>query len=367
MNLYKNIEELFKRTIVIGDIHGCFDELMKLLEIIEYSSDDLIISVGDMVDRGPQSWEVVKFFKSNPNIYSVLGNHERRVSGVIKGSSQPAWSQLHSLSKLAPEERQMWSQWFDELPAVIETKYAIITHARLDPIKSIKNQDPYYTCAVGGESVKIELDDNGIPSWYNKFVDNYQIKKPICIGHISYSKVELIKGKLYALDTDAVHAGVLTAIIFPEKKIVSIKVKENYYDKSYKEWIIQKYSSMDVSTIKLSKIESIIKQSQINEFEQKIIRSFHDKFYQFSFLGKAEKLKALIPRRLGTLPNIGKEKGEYFSRLNTLLIDANQKKLIKILLTQKNINVHMFINLFPTLSLLEIDKVFKSLEEFLNI
>jgi len=63
----------YRRTIVVGDIHGCFTEFISLLKLIDFSSDDLLVVVGDFVDRGPQSWKVAKYIRDTANIFSVLG------------------------------------------------------------------------------------------------------------------------------------------------------------------------------------------------------------------------------------------------------------------------------------------------------
>lgn len=52
-----------KKTIVIGDIHGCYDEMIALINKIGVTDDDLIVSLGDIVDRGNKSLEVYHFFK----------------------------------------------------------------------------------------------------------------------------------------------------------------------------------------------------------------------------------------------------------------------------------------------------------------
>lgn len=85
---------------MVGDIHGYFAELQKLLKKINFSEKDVLVAVGDLVDRGPGTWDVARFFHETPNAFSVLGNHERRLAGTIRGTSDPAWSQRHTLSKL---------------------------------------------------------------------------------------------------------------------------------------------------------------------------------------------------------------------------------------------------------------------------
>ena len=68
-----------KRHFVVGDIHGRYDTFISLLEAIDYNEEtDMIYSVGDLIDRGPKSVEVVKFFQQG-NTWAVLGNHEQMV------------------------------------------------------------------------------------------------------------------------------------------------------------------------------------------------------------------------------------------------------------------------------------------------
>ncbi len=68
-----------KRHFVVGDIHGRYTTFLNLLEAIDYDdTTDMIYSVGDLIDRGPQSVEVVEFFKQ-PNCWASRGNHEQMV------------------------------------------------------------------------------------------------------------------------------------------------------------------------------------------------------------------------------------------------------------------------------------------------
>lgn len=56
MTPYLNIETAAQRTIVVGDIHGCIDEVWDLLDLTGFSYSDILVAVGDMVDLGPDSW-----------------------------------------------------------------------------------------------------------------------------------------------------------------------------------------------------------------------------------------------------------------------------------------------------------------------
>lgn len=63
------------RTFIVGDIHGFFDELMELTEKVGLTNGDLLISLGDIVDRGNKSKEVYAYFVNRPNSIVLMGNH----------------------------------------------------------------------------------------------------------------------------------------------------------------------------------------------------------------------------------------------------------------------------------------------------
>ena len=62
---------------VIGDIHGYADTFVALLGNLNLNSRDRVVLLGDLVDRGPRSCEVIRIARENEQIYSVLGNHEQ--------------------------------------------------------------------------------------------------------------------------------------------------------------------------------------------------------------------------------------------------------------------------------------------------
>ncbi len=66
------------KTLLIGDIHGCYTELLDLVEQAGLSGDDRIIALGDIVDRGPDTPQVLEFFRSRPKSLLLMGNHERK-------------------------------------------------------------------------------------------------------------------------------------------------------------------------------------------------------------------------------------------------------------------------------------------------
>lgn len=79
----RQIEAELQRTLdeggnvwAIGDVHGYADTLLPLLDSLNLSSRDRVVLLGDLVDRGPRSCEVIRIARENPQIFSVLGNHE---------------------------------------------------------------------------------------------------------------------------------------------------------------------------------------------------------------------------------------------------------------------------------------------------
>jgi serine/threonine protein phosphatase 1 len=108
---YQFIDGPFRRTIVVGDIHGCLRELGLLLRAVGFGADDLLIGAGDFMDRGPASWEVARFFRDAANASSVLGNHERRIAGAIRGTCLPAWTQELTISRIPEGDRLAWADY----------------------------------------------------------------------------------------------------------------------------------------------------------------------------------------------------------------------------------------------------------------
>ena len=64
------------RTLIIGDIHGCFDELSALVDLFQPNHDDRVIAVGDLTVKGPKSREVLDLFMTDYSLSSVIGNHD---------------------------------------------------------------------------------------------------------------------------------------------------------------------------------------------------------------------------------------------------------------------------------------------------
>jgi serine/threonine protein phosphatase 1 len=312
-NPYKAVQDPVGRTIVVGDIHGCWAELQELLGIVAFGHEDTLVAVGDLLDRGPATWSVARFFRNTPNVYSVIGNHERRVAGVIRGTSHPAWSQKQSLSLLPKEEQEGWAGWLETLPAVIETPHAIIAHARLDPGKPLTQQDSHFTAAVGGPSVKIALDSEGVPLWFGQM----RFKKPVCVGHVGYDRVVLLPNSLYALDTRAVHGGQLSAVVFPGGTVVQVPAARNHHQETYRAWRMSHLpSSTDPMGWSLAQAVKVLSAREDDRAQYATeIASLMTVIQGLDLAAYGHQLQSILLQHFGQVPAPGLERGEFFKRI----------------------------------------------------
>lgn len=332
----------YNRTIVVGDIHGCFSELQTLLEKVGFCSSDLLVSVGDILDRGPDSWRVAKFFRDTDNAYLVKGNHERRVSGTILGRTQPANTQRHTLSRLSYQELYDWAAWLDALPVMIETDHALVAHAQVDPSKALSEQSERHVCGVRAE---ISLDDSGVPVWFSP----RQFEKPLCIGHKSYPLVDLIPGKLYASDTDCCYGGKLTAIIFPGSEIVSVHAERDWFTQSKQQW------REELMILSLSNEEVLLQLAESNK-DCSSYRRLIDKLNELGLEQFIEEGAELLQQRFGLMPAEGKERGQYLRRINSELKEKMAKRIVVRLLEGRYPTVDSLLSDFKSYTLDQLAK-----------
>jgi len=121
-------------TFAIGDIHGCFRTLQKLLERLAFDpTQDRILLVGDLVNRGPSSLEVLRWAKQlGTRINLVLGNHDLRLLGYAAGITLPKKdSPLKSVLN-APDCNHLIN-WLRHQPLVYQEGTFVLVHAGLLP------------------------------------------------------------------------------------------------------------------------------------------------------------------------------------------------------------------------------------------
>jgi bis(5'-nucleosyl)-tetraphosphatase (symmetrical) len=125
-------------TYAIGDVQGCYDELQDLLRHISFDADnDTLWFAGDLVNRGPNSLEVLRFVKGLPSAVVVLGNHDLHLLSIANGHPFKDHA-LHDV--LVAPDRDELMQWLREQPLLHYDKklgYALV-HAGIPPQWSLK-------------------------------------------------------------------------------------------------------------------------------------------------------------------------------------------------------------------------------------
>lgn len=190
---------------ILGDIHGCIDELQTMLRRLEPTETDLVLFVGDLIRKGPNSKAVVDIVRANPNYQTVRGNNEQK---VIDGRKD--------VDGLGPDERT----WFESLPAVIQLGNDIITHGGVDPTQETHRLREVVTVRslVKGGSY------GDTPYWWQK----YEAPPRVFFGHTVLEK-PLVTPDVVGLDTGCVYGGSLTAFDWRANRVTEQVISQKTY------------------------------------------------------------------------------------------------------------------------------------------
>lgn len=226
----------------IGDIHGCLDELKELLIILGFMppkfnhfQNKKAIFVGDLVDRGPSSFEVFNLVRQMVNQGSALavrGNHDDKLMRYYKGINVV---QSHGLDKTIIEFKnnnaENVAEFISSLPYYLTFDNVVVTHASWK--EKYWQYDNYNKncrswCLFGPNN---GIKEDGFPDridWAGKRVIDYN--SPIIVyGHQPYKNVRCVN-KTYGIDTGCVFGNRLSALKYPEMEIVSVLAKQTYAD-----------------------------------------------------------------------------------------------------------------------------------------
>lgn len=214
------------RTVVVGDVHGCFEELVELLDEVRLAPDDLLVSVGDLVDRGPAPGEVVRLFRERPNSVVVMGNHERKhVRGIF--------SYAQEITRLQLGDRYAETvEWMRTLPYFFENEHLRVVHAALlSGIPPAEQKEEILCGSTTGERELAAL----FPGSY--WPDHYTDPVPVAFGHHVVGPEPMVRdGRIFGLDTGACHGGRLTALCVPGFTIHSVAAHADHWAITKRRW-----------------------------------------------------------------------------------------------------------------------------------
>lgn len=207
------------RTIVIGDVHGCYNELKELIMTLETEGEykkgiDKLVFLGDYIDRGSDSRLVIEFIKNlqkeNDNVIALMGNHEDMLLDYLdyEGDNWLWNGYASTMDSYMGHDRQFREhvKWIRTLPLYHEDEHCIYVHAGIDPYKPMEEQDRFTLLWVR-----------------EKFIYNAKkYHKKVIFGHTPTANLseEWKPVKTYAnnldIDTGCVYGGALTALIIDD-------------------------------------------------------------------------------------------------------------------------------------------------------
>ncbi|OJH36012.1 metallophosphoesterase [Cystobacter ferrugineus] len=216
------------RTLFIGDVHGCAEELDALLEECGHRPGDRVVLVGDLVAKGPDSAGVVRRARER-GMLAVRGNHDEHVLRWHKG-------EMPKHKKLKPEHKQVLDTLTDADWAYLESLplhlsfpelNVRVVHGGLVPGVPLEKQEPELMLNLrsitseGEPSKKLEA---GVP-----WASLWRGPELIIFGHDALRGVQRHPHAI-GLDSGCVYGRRLTAYVLPEARFYSVTAKRTYLD-----------------------------------------------------------------------------------------------------------------------------------------
>jgi hypothetical protein len=222
-------KQRYPRVIAIGDVHGCIDELQDLLRLCDYQPGDLVVFLGDLVCKGPDSISVVQMAREIGAV-GVRGNHDFEVvrwyQAIQSGVDPPVVGSEHFHIASCLSKADM--NWLYSLPWYLSSKDlgALFVHAGFVAGIRLAKQNPRLMM-----NMRSILPDGTVTS---KFFSNWPWARlwdgpqTVLFGHDADRGLQQYEHAI-GLDTGCVYGGRLTACILPEKRLVSVSARREYF------------------------------------------------------------------------------------------------------------------------------------------
>ena len=214
------------RLIAVGDIHGCHQEFSDLLGELDLQGGDRLVLLGDLVNRGPDSRKVIDLARAAGAI-SLLGNHELRLLKFRKTGDRKYMKEhdIETFDSLRPDD---WAYLESMLLTFEEPELnTVFVHGGFLPGEPWQKQPAEVVTRIqvieDGKPRK-RADAPDAPVW----ADLWGGPPFVVYGHTPRPQVYRLKWSL-GIDTGCVMGGHLTAYILPERRIVQVKARQNYF------------------------------------------------------------------------------------------------------------------------------------------
>src|SRR5260221_28978 len=242
--LWNNLKYEHGPFDIIGDVHGCYEELTALLGQLGYRLENganvippdgrRAIFVGDLVDRGPKIPEVLRLVMKmvdEGTAFCVPGNHDMKLMRKLKGRdvqlTHGLADSVAQFDKEPPEFKQTVIKFLDDLVShyLFDDGKLVVAHAGMKEEMQGRGSGKVRDFALFGETTG-ETDEFGLPVRYN-WAAEYRGKASVVYGHTPVPQAEWLN-RTINIDTGCVFGGNLTALRYPEKEIVSIAARATY-------------------------------------------------------------------------------------------------------------------------------------------
>lgn len=232
---------------IIGDVHGCYDELVCLLKKLEYLIDvqddqyvvnhpegRKVIFLGDLVDRGPKIVEVLKLVMSmvySEIAFCVQGNHDNKLLRKLEGRNVQVKNGLEdSMLQLRNESQYFINELNNflkhlESHLIFDHHHLVVAHAGIKEEFIGRTSKRIRSFTLYGETTN-EMDEFGLPKRH-LWAKDYKGKSRILYGHTPNIDVFSLNDAIN-IDTGCVFGNKLTAYRYPNGDIVSVKALKQY-------------------------------------------------------------------------------------------------------------------------------------------
>jgi protein phosphatase len=234
---------------VIGDVHGCLDELVALLRELGYEVSDAVggglagrhpagrkaVFVGDLVDRGPNTPGVLRLvmnMTAEGTALCVPGNHDTKLMRKLRGRdvriTHGLAESLEQLDREPPEFKEEVAAFIDKLVShyVLDEGRLVVAHAGLREEMHGRGSGKVRDFALFGETTG-ETDEYGLPVRAN-WAAEYRGRAMVVYGHTPVLQPDWVN-RTINIDTGCVFGGRLTALRYPERELVSVPAARMYY------------------------------------------------------------------------------------------------------------------------------------------
>ena len=206
--------ENWNNIYIVGDPHGCRELVEQLCAELGVTESDLVIFVGDLVRKGPNTKGVIDLVRSARNMISVRGNNEEK---LLRGSKTVGTLTAADLD------------WIARCPVVISLPETLIVHAGIDPRKPRSEQT-----VDDLQNVRSMVPDASYepPFWFDKYTG----PERVFFGHTVLVE-PIIREYAVGIDTGCVYGNQLTAFDWNSNEIVSVTASETHENRPAEKFI----------------------------------------------------------------------------------------------------------------------------------